>query len=94
MKKFYNYKKNTLQTNHLDILLTQCNIVNLLFAQGKYINALRIYRQISIPVKTNFEQSHPIVSRLFKNIDDIDTKLKLQGTNLSEALQHLQKDSQ
>ncbi|XP_067623254.1 uncharacterized protein [Eurosta solidaginis] len=85
-------QKKALQPNHPEALNTQYNIANVLFTQGKLISALKVYRESFDQRKAVFGPSHPSVLDILKKIELINLKFKLEGSEASEVLQHLQKD--
>ncbi|MCJ7454088.1 MAG: ankyrin repeat domain-containing protein [Wolbachia endosymbiont of Homalodisca vitripennis] len=87
-----NIQKKALQQNHPETLNTQYNIANVLFAQGKWISALKVYRESLDQRKAVFGPSHPSVLDILKKIEMINFRFKLEGSEASEVLQHLQKD--
>ncbi|XP_076279318.1 uncharacterized protein LOC143208632 isoform X2 [Lasioglossum baleicum] len=87
-----NIQEKALQQNHPDILNTQYNIANVLFAQGKFISALKVYRESLDQRKAVFGPSHPTVLDIYEKIALINYRFKLEGSEASEVLQHLQKD--
>ena len=84
-------KKNLLQ-NHPETLNTQYNIASIFFAQGKYISALKVYTESLDQREVIFGPSDPIVLNIKEKIKLINFKLKFEGSEASEVLQHLQKD--
>ncbi|XP_067618406.1 uncharacterized protein [Eurosta solidaginis] len=87
-----NIQKKALQPNHPETLNTQYNIANVLFAQGKLISALKVYRESFDQRKAIFGSSHPSVLDILKKIELINLTFKLEGSEASQVLQHLQKD--
>ena len=85
-------QQKTLQQNHPETLNTQYNIANILFTQGKWVSALKVYREGFEQRKAVFGPSHPSVLDILEKIKLINLKFKLEGSNASEGLQHMQKD--
>ncbi|XP_050297321.1 uncharacterized protein LOC126736813 [Anthonomus grandis grandis] len=86
------FQKEALQPYHPDTLNTQYNIGNLLFAQGKYIKALKFYKECLELRKVVFGPNHPSVLDILIKVNAISLKVKHEGSNISEILQHLQTD--
>ncbi|XP_026828523.1 uncharacterized protein LOC105286418 isoform X2 [Ooceraea biroi] len=83
-------QKVVLGPNHFDTLNTQYNIANVLFDQGKLIGALKAYKESFDQIKA-FEPTPRVLNSL-KQIKIIKLIFKLEANDISEMLQHLQKD--
>jgi len=63
-----------------------------LFAQGKWISALKAYKESFDQRKAIFGPNSPEILDTLKKIEMINLIFKVEGSKVSEVLQHLQKD--
>lgn len=79
-------------TDHFEVAKTLVNLVTACAALGDHLNAKKLLERASSISKKYYGSHHPKVLDILKKIEIINLRFKVEGSKVSEVLQHLQKD--
>ncbi|XP_012152151.1 uncharacterized protein LOC105664036 [Megachile rotundata] len=91
-QEILNLQMNLFGSNHPDTLNTQYNLANVLFAQNKWISAFKVYDECLDKRIAVFGLSHSSVLDIIHKMELINFRCKLEGSNASEIVKHVQTD--